>query len=284
MKGNVLITGVSSGIGKATAQKFLQEGYRVFGSVRTQAEADQLRLARGTDFIPLVFDLRDAEAIAAARRSVEQLIENQGLACLVNNAGVSVYGPVLHVPTDEWAYQYDVNVIGTIRVTQAFAPMLGARRNSSLPPGRIINISSVSGLVSRPFMGPYSSSKFALEAVSDSLRRELVMYGIKVIVIQPGPIKTEIWRKAAEEKLKFQDTDYGPMLRNVKGVVGSMESMALEPELVSDLIFNAFRSNKPKTRYLIAQKKRWFWIAAYILSDKRLDRLFQKQFDKYWNT
>lgn len=282
MKGFILITGVSTGIGRAAAGKFVQEGFHVFGSVRKEAEGAELKQALGSLFTPLVFDVQDSDGVVAARKKVEEMVGDQGLACLINNAGVSVYGPMIHVPLEELRYQFDVNVVGVVRVTQAFANLLGASKKSGFQPGRIINISSVSGLVTRPFMGPYSASKHALEAISDAMRRELDMYGIKVIIIEPGPIKTEIWRKAAAEKIKFQDTDYAAAFQNVKKAVGSMEGIALDVELCSDLIFEAFQSKSPKTRYLIAPKKWLFWAAAYLMSDKRLDKMFARQFAKFW--
>ena len=284
MKGNVVITGVSSGIGKAAAEKFVKEGYRVFGSVRKAADATELQKRLGDGFIALIMDVQDATSIEAARRQTAETIGNQGLACLINNAGVSVYGPMIHVPIEELQYQFDVNVLGVMRVTQAFAPMLGASKTLSVPSGRIIDIKSSSGLITRPFMGPYSASKPRLGGISDALRRELVMYGIKVIIVEPGPIKTEIWRKAAEEKIKFQDTDYAPAFQNVKKAVGSMEGIALDVERCSDLIFEAFQAESPKTRYLISPKKWLFWAAAYLMSDKRLDKMFARQFAKFWKS
>lgn len=282
MKKYILITGASTGIGKAAAAKFLCEGFHVFGSVRNAADAEKLKVEFGENFTPLLFDVSNAKAIETAVGQVAKTVGNQGLACLVNNAGMSVYGPVLHVPMEEWTRQFDINVLGVLRVTQAFAPLLGAKKDSVVPPGRIINISSVSGLITRPFMGPYSASKHAVEAISDAMRRELALYGVKVIIVQPGPIKTEIWRKAAEEPVKYQDTDYAKIFRNVRKAVGGMEGIAIPVERVSDLIFKAFQAKNPKIRYFIAPKQTLFWIFTHIMPDKVMDRIFKKQFMKYW--
>jgi NAD(P)-dependent dehydrogenase (short-subunit alcohol dehydrogenase family) len=169
----VLITGVSSGIGYATAEDLLAAGYGVFGSVRSGEDAARVQEALGERFSPLRFDVTDTEMVQRAVEEVEEALEGQNLAALVNNAGISTAGPLLHMPLAIFRQTLEVNVTGLLNVTQRFAPLLGARRGAPQPPGRVVNIGSVSGRVAYPFMGAYAASKHALEALSDALRREL---------------------------------------------------------------------------------------------------------------
>lgn len=282
---NVLITGVSSGIGFACALRFLREGHRVFGSVRKPDDALELQDKFSDNFIPLLFDVTDQQAIDAAARQVRESLGDEGIHYLINNAGVSVNGPMLHVPIEELQFQFDVNVMGLMRVTQAFAELLKKAAGRSDDTVKIINISSAAGKFTRPFMGPYAASKHAVEAISDALRRELMRYGIDVVVIEPGPIKTDIWAKARNEEVKYQDTDYAKLFRPEAKEQGikAMEGIAIPVERVSDLVYEASMSSKAKTRYLITPKKLMFKLAMYIFPDRKLDRLFQKQFDKIEN-
>ena len=197
-KGNIVITGTSSGIGKALAEKFTREGYRVFGSVRKIQDAEDLKRELGSLYVPLVFDVIDEEAVRSAITKVKNQLTNEGIDLLINNAGISIPGACAMMSTDDFRQQFEVNLFGLISVTNAVLPLLGAERNYPYPRGKIINIGSVSGQLSYPFMAPYCASKAALEGYSHSLRRELLIYGIDVIIIGPGPIKTPIWDKVPE--------------------------------------------------------------------------------------
>ncbi|MEL4308537.1 SDR family oxidoreductase [Joostella sp. CR20] len=279
---NILITGVSSGIGYATAKQFLDNGFLVFGSVRKEKDALALKEKLGDNFHPLLFDVVDEVAIKKAVTEVENILGDASLDCLVNNAGVSVNGPLAYIPIDEFSNQLDINVLGVLRVTQAFLPLLGFDNNR--PKGRIINISSGSGRVVRPFMAPYSASKYAVEALSDGFRRELSDFGIEVSVIEPGPIKSQIWNKAkadAENQVnKYKNTPYEKIYDHMDDMVESMEGIALDASEVSNLIYGIYHGKKKKTRYLVAPKKWLFWLAINVFSDKFLDKMFQKQFKK----
>src|SRR3954447_16532599 len=169
---SVVITGASTGIGWATARLLLDRGFRVFGSVRKQADADRLRGELGDNFTPLLFDVTDEAAVLAAAREVRTALNGEKLAGLVNNAGIAVAGPVLGLSADEFRRQMDVNVIGPIIATQAFGPLLGADPSLSGPPGRIVMISSVARKRGAPFTSAYAASKHAIEGFSESLRRE----------------------------------------------------------------------------------------------------------------
>ena len=183
---SIVITGVSTGIGWGAAKVAIQKGFRVFGSVRKAADAQRLSAEFGPNFTPLIFDVTDEAAVAAAARQVREALGGETLFGLVNNAGVAVAGPLLHLPIAEFRQQIEINLTGAVIVTQAFAPLLGADKDLKGPPGRIVNISSVGGRNATPFMAPYNASKFALEGLSESLRRELMLFGIEVIVVAPG--------------------------------------------------------------------------------------------------
>jgi NAD(P)-dependent dehydrogenase (short-subunit alcohol dehydrogenase family) len=272
---HVLITGVSTGIGHAAAQAFVASGYHVYGSVRRQADADRLQGQLGPQFSPLLFDVTDHAAIADAARKVEAEIAKEGLACLINNAGFSTSGPLMLQPLDEIRHQFEVNVIGLFAVTQAFLPLLGAKRNPGHPPGRIINISSVGGKIAVPFIGAYVGSKHALEGMSHSLRQELQLYGIDVIVVGPGAVKTAIWDKPSATELGiFAGSDYEPMITNFQKLfVKRAETSGLPAELLGRRLVQILEMRKPKTRYAIVSNWLSDWIVPTMLPDRMVDRL-----------
>jgi NAD(P)-dependent dehydrogenase (short-subunit alcohol dehydrogenase family) len=197
----VVITGVSNGIGWGTTRVLLREGYQVFGSVRHAADAERLAAAFGSNFVPLIFDVTDQEAIRHAAGQVRAALGGRTLHGLVNNAGIAEGGPLVHQPLAAFRAQIEVNLIGPLIVTQAFAPLLGVDRSLQGGAGRIVNISSVGGQFAGPFLGAYHASKFGLEGLSDTLRRELVPFGIDVVVIGPGSVATAIWDKM--ERMRY---------------------------------------------------------------------------------
>src|SRR5271165_2610264 len=195
---HVVVTGVSSGIGQGTARVLAGHGMHVFGSVRRIEDAAGLLAELGDRFRPLVFDINDESAVRAAASIVQGELSGEALTGLVNNAGVAVPGPLLNIPMADFRYQIDVNLVGPLIVTQAFAPLLGANKNFAGTPGRIVMVSSVGGRLAGPFLGPYHASKFGLEGLADTLRRELMLYGIDVVIIEPGATATPIWDKAEQ--------------------------------------------------------------------------------------
>ena len=252
---NIVITGASSGIGLATAQVFLKIGCRVFGSVRSEKDAARLKSELGDHFEPLIFDVTNSADVLAAAEKVKQIVGKNGVAILVNNAGIAVSGPLQHLDIQELTQQLDINVLGVHRVTQAFLPLLGATRDPSVPKGKIINISSVNGFLSTPFMGAYCASKAALEAMSDILRRELTAFGVQVVVVQPGPIKTPIWEKARQNINLYPETEYANALKMSAARINATEASAIAVEKVGDLIFRISEMRRPKTRYLITPNR-----------------------------
>ena len=182
----VVITGASTGIGQACALELDRRGFRVFAGIRTRAAAEQLRAAASARLTPLLIDVTQTDTIAAACKIVAETLGDAGLAGLVNNAGIAVPGPLELIPLDDFRRQLEVNVVGQLAVTQAFLPLLRKAR------GRIVNMSSVSGGLSAPYLGPYSASKFALEAITDALRLELRGVGVSVSAIDQGVNETPI--------------------------------------------------------------------------------------------
>ncbi len=278
----VLITGVSSGIGNAIAKKFITEGCYVFGSVRKQEDADRLKQEfNSSNFHPLLFDITDREAVQEAVKNIEDIVGKEGLSCLVNNAGVSYYGPMEHFPIDDLRKQFEINVFATVDLTQQFLPLLGTKDLES-PSGKIIVISSAAGVWTRPFLGPYSGSKHALEAIFDAYRRELKLYGIDVVIIQPGPIRTEIWDKAQMFDIeKYKGTHYEELLQKIETTaIEQIKKLAIPPSRVADKVFLAFEKKKPKARYLVTPMKLAFKIFMYVLPARWLDAYFMNELKK----
>jgi NAD(P)-dependent dehydrogenase (short-subunit alcohol dehydrogenase family) len=249
---SVVVTGASTGIGHATAKTLIATGFRVFGSVRNKADAERVSKELGANFTPMIFDITDEQAVKNAASQVRAALAGEALAGLVNNAGISVPGPVLEIPIADFRRQLEINVVGQVIVLQAFAPMLGADPSLKGPPGRIVMISSVAGKRSLPFAGPYSASKHAIEGLSESLRRELMLFGIDVIVIGPGPIKTPIWEKGEKADLaRFGNTPYFEPLKKMRGGMQAVGAAGLPAEDVAQLILHALTARKPWTRYTI---------------------------------
>ncbi|MCP4362776.1 MAG: SDR family NAD(P)-dependent oxidoreductase [Chloroflexi bacterium] len=276
---SILITGVSTGIGYDAARTLVGRGYRVFGSVRKQADANRTLAQLGEGFTPLLFDVTDVAAIETAVSHIQSIIGQEGLTAVINNAGIAEPGPLMHMRLDDFRRHLEINVIGVLAVTQACLPLLGARLDAPHPPGRIINISSVSGRIAYPFMGAYTASKHALEAMSDALRRELLLYGIDVVLIEPGTVKTPIIGKFAAQVEQYMGTDYGRFLQPLAATIEKREQSALPVERVTGTIVQALESASPKTRYPIPRKKLTGWLIPRLLPDRLFDRLVARQLD-----
>jgi NAD(P)-dependent dehydrogenase (short-subunit alcohol dehydrogenase family) len=275
---SVVITGASTGIGWASAKRLLDRGIRELGSVRKQADADRLKAEFGANFTPLVFDVTDEAAVLAAAREVRAALNGEKLAGLVNNAGISVAGPALSVSVDDFRRQMDVNVIGPIIATQAFAPLLGADRSLKGTPGRIVIISWVAGKNGNPFASAYCASKHAVEGFAESLRRELMLFGIDVIIVAPGPVKTPIWSKGREatDVSRYQNSPYLPAVEKAAAFIQQLESSGLPPEQIAALVFDALTLPDPKVRYHIAPDTMRHLLAA-VLPKRTMDRIIAKR-------
>jgi hypothetical protein len=274
---SVVITGASTGIGWATAKLLLDRGFRVFGSVRKPADADRLSHEFGANFTPLLFDVTDEAAVLAAAREVRAALGGETLTGLVNNAGVAVAGPVLELAADEFRRQMDVNVIGPIIATQAFGPLLGSDPSLKGPRGRIVMISSVAGKNGNPLMSAYSASKHAIEGLSESLRREMMLFGIDVIIVAPGAVKTPIWSKAEEVDISpYKNSPFYSPLERIRKFMLQLGEGGLPPEKIAETIADALTSTSPKVRYQITPDPMRHLMTA-VLPKRTVDKIIAKR-------
>ena len=276
----ILITGASTGIGKASAID-LSKDFLVFAGVRKSEDEDAIRNLNNSNLIPVRLDVTDSESRLSAKNEIEKHLNGRPLYGLINNAGIAVGGPIETLPLNRFREQFEVNVFGALATTQMFLPAI---RQSK---GRVVNISSVSGLMTSPFMGPYCSSKFALEALSDALRRELMQYGVNVSVIEPGPIKTPIWEKSLARKEEFMEgcseearTLYEPMLVKFLESIDKVAKSAVEVDVVVEKMRHAMTSKKPKTRYLVGPQSSFVGIMRRFGPDRLMDKLMVSQIKK----
>jgi hypothetical protein len=273
----VVITGASTGIGWGCAKVLVRKGFHVFGSVRKSEDAERLSKEFGAAFTPLMFDVTDPAAVKAAAGEVRTTLAGRTLSGLVNNAGVAVAGPLLEIPLEDFRRQMEINVLGVVAVTQAFAPLLGAEPGLQGPPGRIVMISSVGGTSANPFLSPYNASKFALEGLSESLRRELMLFGIDVIVIGPGAVATPIWSKAGDNDVSpYANTPYGPALARIQSVMLGLGAKGLPPERIGRLVLKALTLPHPKVRYAITPQPLRNWMLNN-LPKRTVDRMIGKR-------
>lgn len=275
---SVLITGVSTGIGYGATIQFLKKGYRVFGSVRKKEDADRLRKEFGQYFEALIFDITDQDSIKASVARVKKIIGDDNLTGLINNAGATEGAPLMHMPLDLLRQNLEVLVVGQLAVSQAFLPLLGARKDNEKEPGRILMISSTSGKSGFPFVGPYATAKHALEGLSKSLRGELTMYGIDVIVVGPGNIKTAIWGKNKAETIEqYRETDYYEPLKNMhKYMQDLVPRDSLDLDVFSRKLVRIFEKKNPGTRYTVVNKPLNNWIIVNLIPEKIKNRVVAK--------
>ena len=273
----VVVTGASTGIGRAIVDELLRQGFQVFGSVRKAVDAERLSRELGANFTALQFDVTDEAAVAKAASFVKESLAGRTLFGLVNNAGMPSGGPLMHQPPAELAQVLQVNTVGQLIVTQAFLPLLGAQRGFAGQPGRIVNISSVGGRLVAPFAGAYQASKHALEALSDALRRELMIYGIDVVVIEPGAVVTPIWDKAeAIDTTRYANTDYAAPLKRFYDWFFSTGRSGLPASRIGELTCRALTVPKPRARYVILRRKFFNWTIPRALPDRWLDRIMAR--------
>jgi NAD(P)-dependent dehydrogenase (short-subunit alcohol dehydrogenase family) len=220
----------------------------------------------------VLFDVTDKEAVRAAAGLVREKVGEDGLFGLVNNAGICLMGSLMHMPEQQVRNHFEINVFGLLDVTRVFLPLLGASRDCRHPPGRIVNLSSVSGRIAYPFLGAYAASKFAVEALSDSLRRELLIYGIDVIAIEPGAVRTPIWDKGLDHDISpYAATDYAPIVKTLHDDLSGQRDDALPVEAVSRVIRRALTVRRPKTRYVVPNSPLTRWWIPHWLPDRWLD-------------
>jgi len=275
---SVVITGASTGIGYACLKRLSREGWHVFAGVRKSADADRLREDFGASVTPLIIDVTQPETIEAAASSMRTSLNGQTLKGLVNNAGIAVAGPLLNIPVDDFETQMNVNVTGVLRVTQAFGPLLGADESLSGDPGRIVMMSSVAGEMGAPFLGPYAASKHAVDGLSKSLRRELMIFGIEVIVIGPGAVATPIWDKAEEiDAEPYKKTVFYEALVKVRNYVTKNGPAGDPPSKIADRVFRALTGDKPRFRYAIVKGRFMNWSLPRLLPERMVNNMIAKR-------
>jgi NAD(P)-dependent dehydrogenase (short-subunit alcohol dehydrogenase family) len=269
-----VVTGASSGIGAETAKALAARGFHVLAGVRRQADADRLA---GQRIEPIIVDITDPAQVAALRERVESDEASRALGALVNNAGISVNAPVEMLPLEQWRQQLEVNFFGHVAVTQALLPALISAR------GRVVNVSSIGGRIALPTFGAYAASKFAVEAMSDALRREVGRFGVHVIVIEPGTVATPIWDKgiATAESLlgrisEAHEARYRGLVEALRTQAQTLARNGLEPAEAAAVIIGAVEARRPRTRYLIGRDAKLMARVARILPDRLLDRLIAR--------
>lgn len=276
-KGAVVVTGASTGIGRATALYLDGKGYRVFAGVRKQKDAKSLEEAGSEQLTPVTIDVTKPASIKSAREKVQRAVGKAGIVGLVNNAGVANAGPIEHLPVKDFETVIDTNLTGQYRVTQQFLPLV--RRGE----GTILFITSIGGRVASPFFSAYNASKFGLEGMADSLRREIKPWNMDVVVIEPGSIATEIWERGANEFDRAEKELgpeakrlYGKQLAAMREVMTDTADRGIDPDAVAKTIEKAIRSSNPKARYLIGRDAKLMARAQSLAGDKRFDRLMRR--------
>ncbi len=271
----IIVTGANSGIGAACARHFVGRGVPVIGTYRNEAKMKELLATLGTErLVAVPMDVADERSRRQAAERIPQVLKERGwqLYAVVNNAGIAVPGPMKYLPMTQLKEQFEVNVFGLVDFTQRMLPLL--RPAGHLRP-RVLLMSSVAGLVAHPMLGAYSASKYAVEAIGDAWRIELKPFGIELILIEPGPIRTPIWKSFEKYIDQYRDTEYAPFLEKTDRVVQKMVREALPVERVAKVVYKACTQPKPKTRYLVARGA-WMYRLMRILPDRWKDSLFLK--------
>ncbi|WIY00969.1 SDR family oxidoreductase [Amycolatopsis mongoliensis] len=265
----VVVTGASTGIGRATAQRLATDGFHVLAGVRSEAAAAEVKAGR---IEPVLLDITDEDQVAALADTVRA--DRRPLRAVVNNAGIAVNAPIEALPLAEWRRQFDVSVFGQVAVIQAFMPALLRSK------GRVVNIGSTGGKVAMPSFGAYSGAKFAMEAISDSLRREVEPFGVTVAVVIPGAIRTKLAERgnATGERLIAgmtleQRARYAGLAKAFRATTESWGSNGLDASLVADVVSKAIRARKPRTRYTVGRDAAVMTRLTHLVSDRLLDRM-----------
>ncbi len=291
----VLITGASTGLGRACAMRLVRDGWLVFAGVRSERDARAVESDARQDasspgeLVPVMLDVTNPQHIADAAATIKSRVGAAGLRGLVNNAGVGVFGPVEFVTIDQWRRQFEVNLFGQIAVTQAMLPMLRAaaadpgKSRTRASTARIVLMSSIAGLVGQPILSPYSASKRALESLGDSLRLELASQRIEVSLIEPGAIRSEIWRKGQESSQPIAtDTPmgrlYGRAVENVRAAAARAERDAIPAERVAKVVHKCLTARRAPTRVLVGRDATLAAIVKHVLPTRLWDPFIAKAF------
>lgn len=273
----VLITGASKGIGRATALYLAKQGFEVFAGVRNPADGETLKRDASERLTPIILDVTNQEQILDAAKAVAKIVGGAGLYGLVNNAGMAASAPLEFIPMDDFRSQIEINLTGQVAVTQAFLPLIRPAK------GRIVNISSIGGRIASPTLGAYNASKFALEAITDTLRQELKPWGIEVISIEPGAIATPIWETAtatadamAQRMSPKAGEYYGTQIAKSRAWAANAAQNGLPPEKAAEVIGRALTAARPKTRYCVGRDAQIGTAIIARLPDRLRDRLMAR--------
>jgi NAD(P)-dependent dehydrogenase (short-subunit alcohol dehydrogenase family) len=273
---SALITGASTGIGRATALRLDAAGWKVFAGVRREADAGSLREAGSARLEPLILDVTDAAQVAAAADRIGAEDGGAGLAGLVNNAGISLPSPLETMPIEDFRKQVEVNLTAQVAVTQAMLPLIREAR------GRIVFISSIGGRIAFPMTGAYHAAKFGIEAVGDTFRRELRGWGISVSIVEPGSIATEIWDRgevAADQiaaRSPQRDDLYGKAIEKYEKTVKGVANRGIAPDKAARAIEHALTARRPKTRYLVGTDAKLQARVKYLIPTRIFDRIVER--------
>jgi NAD(P)-dependent dehydrogenase (short-subunit alcohol dehydrogenase family) len=273
---SALVTGASTGIGRATALRLDAAGWRVFAGVRREADADLMRDAGSERLAPLILDVTDAGQIEAAAEEIASLTGSDGLEGLVNNAGISLPSPLETIPIEDFRRQVEVNLTGQVAVTQAMLPAIRAAR------GRVVFVSSIGGLIAFPMTGAYHAAKFGIEAVGDVFRRELRGWGISVSIVEPGSIATEIWDRgeaAADEiagRSPQHEALYGKAIERYRKTVEGVAGRGIPPDRAARTIERALTARRPRARYLIGTDAKLQARVRHLIPIRVFDRVLAR--------
>jgi NAD(P)-dependent dehydrogenase (short-subunit alcohol dehydrogenase family) len=276
--GAVVVTGASTGIGRACVNVLDEAGYRVFAGVRKQKDANAIKKESSKNVVPITIDVTKERSITTARQKVQRAVGNDGLVGLVNNAGVGGGGPIEFIPIDDFRNTLEVNLVGQVAVTQTFLPLIRQGR------GTVVFIASIGGRIASPFMSPYNASKFGIEAVGDSLRREVKPWGIDVVVVEPGSIDTKIWEKGGEQLAERQAVIpreakrlYGKQFESFGKVIQETASRGIPAEKVGEVVLKGIRKRRPKHRYLVGTDAKIGARANAVMPSRTFDRMVRRQ-------
>jgi NAD(P)-dependent dehydrogenase (short-subunit alcohol dehydrogenase family) len=276
-RGAVLVTGSSTGIGRASALRLDHAGFQVFAGVRKRGDAESLEAEGSERLEPVIIDVTDEVTITATRERVEEVTGGR-LAALVNNAGIAMGGPIETLSVDDLREQLEVNVIGQVAVTQAVLPMIRAAR------GRVVFIGSIGGRIALPYVSPYAASKHAIEAVGDSLRREMMSFGVAVSIVEPGAVATPIWDKGGQEADRLRERatpdqikTYGPAIERFGQLFIEAGKEGVPPDQVAKAVEHALTAERPKTRYVVGRGAKLRAAMRRYLPDRFLDRVIARR-------
>jgi NAD(P)-dependent dehydrogenase (short-subunit alcohol dehydrogenase family) len=278
-KGSILVTGASTGIGEACALHFARLGWQVFAGVRRDQDGDRLKASADGSVQPVEMDVTDLASVERGAKAIGTALDGAGLTAVVNNAGIAVGGPVEYLPLEDWRRQLEVNVIGQVAVTQAVLPLL--RRSGAR--GRIVFMGSIGGRMASPLIAPYSASKHAIEAIGEAMRHELASTGIRVVVIEPGAVRTPIWDKGQsaaddiEASLPAEAVErYGSAVADLRKAMDFQARTGVDPEVVARVVEKAVTSARPRPRYLVGRDAKMMATLVRLLPDSALDATMKR--------